>query len=164
MMALSPGLPELGGWQRTTVAMAKVSPLANSSADCFNSCSSIAVPCLGQSPIWPSVAAPQEMLQCQQAFQVVRRGEDIDMWKRGTHGPGQRLIVLHAQQRIQPDDLPAAAPDGAQLSRHQLRLTCVPSIAEDQDQCIAGKKLSRALIEVMQRLADLRAARPTRRF
>src|SRR5215831_3094032 len=74
MIALSPGLPELGGWQRTTVAMAKVSPLANSSADCFNSCSSIAVPCLGQSPIWPSVAAPQEMLQCQQAFQVVRRG------------------------------------------------------------------------------------------
>src|SRR5215469_11546358 len=113
MIALSPGLPELGGWQRTTVAMAKVSPLASSSADCFNSCSSIAVPCLGQSPKGPSVAAPQEMLQRQQALQVVRRGEDIDVRKRGAHAAGQRLIVLHAQQRIQPHDLPAAAPDRA---------------------------------------------------
>src|SRR6266702_1684588 len=41
MIALSPGLPDVGGWQRTTVATAKDAPLATNSDVFFRKRSSI---------------------------------------------------------------------------------------------------------------------------
>jgi hypothetical protein len=44
MMALSPGLPDVGAWQRTTVATAKGLPCVVNSVDFFKKSSNIQVP------------------------------------------------------------------------------------------------------------------------
>src|SRR5580765_145696 len=103
-------------------------------------------------------------LQSEQAFQIVRRGKHVNMRQGSAHAPRYWLITVHAQQRIEPDYLSHASSDRPKLRGKQLWLACVPSVTQNDEQCVARKQPAVTAVELPQRLPDLRPSRPPGAF
>jgi hypothetical protein len=63
---------------------------------------------------------PREIrLESRQAFEIVRGGEQVDVWQRRLHAARLRAVVAPADQGIEPDDAPATATQAAHfLAEH----------------------------------------------
>src|SRR5208282_6631205 len=104
-------------------------------------------------------------LQRQQALQVVRRSENIDVGQGSAHSGRYRLVVLQTQQWVQPNELADASLHVAQLRSQCTGLSRVPTVAQDHEHRVAGPQLPAVmLVEFSKRPTDVGAARPSRRL
>ena len=79
------------------------------------------------------------------------------------HSTGEGLVVRASQQRVEPDDSPAAPAKARHLTREQRRVAAVPAVGHDQqDRPIAHHTSSPPSVERVQRLAGARPAAPIR--
>src|SRR5215472_14328022 len=99
MMALSPGLPEVGGWQRTTIAVAKRSPAATSSADFLRKSSNIGSRTRAKSRVKQSFSRPLR--------QPLRLAQGSGLWPQaGTRDSGQapKGLLFHPTTLLSRED------------------------------------------------------------
>src|ERR1700756_4268007 len=88
----------------------------------------------GRTSVIPSIAGKnplQVLVKRQQTFQIVRRGKDVHIAERSSHSSSDWSIVLHPQERIEPQDALRPALSKAHLFRQELRIASVPAIAEN---------------------------------
>src|SRR5215471_12449642 len=95
------------------------------------------------------------ILEREQTLEVVRRDEDVDIWQRRVHAAGEGLVVLHSEQRIEPDHAPNLALHTGQLCSEKTRFARVPAVAQHEKESIARAQLSAMeLVEFAQRSAN----------
>ncbi len=63
-----------------------------------------------------------------EAIDVVRGQEIVDVAERRLHAARQRLVAGRAEQRVQPDQPPAAAPQPRHLAGEHIRFAAIPSV------------------------------------
>src|SRR5262245_20740242 len=101
--AFAPAFAAVAATVRTTVASANGSPAAL------------------RAEIMPRMSEARSItsypceirLEGRQAFDIVRRREQVDIWQRRLHAARLRAVTAPADQRIKPDDAPAAATQAA---------------------------------------------------
>src|SRR5262252_3153056 len=147
--ALAPAFAAVAATVRTTVASANGSPAALrlemvpriSSARAMNS-----YPC-------------EIGLERREAREIVGRREQVDKGQRRLHSPRARAVVAPAEQRVEPDDAPAAPPQAAHLGREPLGLAGVVAVGDDHH---GGARIDDAprvpAVEGREALADAGAA------
>src|SRR5580704_6655388 len=73
----------------------------------------------------------QIRLECGEAFQIVRRREQVDIGQRRLHAARLRRVIAPADQRIEPDDFAATPPQPAHLLAELARLAGVVAVGDD---------------------------------
>src|SRR6516164_1307760 len=103
----------------------------------------------------------QILFESQQALQIMRRRENINMGKRRTNATRYRPIVFQSQKRIQPQQLLYTAACLAKLRSQNFRRAGVPTVAQNNKEGVARKHPpTKTSIELSERSADPGAAGP----
>src|SRR5215813_9297177 len=147
--ALAPALAAVAATVRTTVASANGSPLA------------FMVEMRSRMSVASSMASdPRQMrFERREAFEIVGGSEQVDIGQRGLHPARPWAVIPPADQRIEPDDAPAAPAQAPHLLGEPLRLAGVVAIGHDHDR---GARIDHAArvpaVEGREALADAGAA------
>src|SRR5882724_7923769 len=107
-----------------------------------------------------SSSREQMPFQRAQRHQIMRRREDVDMGKRRLHPLRERLVSRAAEQRIEPDHLPAPQLQRLQLRPEERRVPGVPAVAEDDHDGASVHQPQPVAVEGREALADARPAGP----
>ena len=67
-----------------------------------------------------------------EAGKIVDRQEVIDKRQCRLHTSRERLVVLGSKQRVQPDQAMAASLKPAEFLAHEIGLTTVPPVGDEQ--------------------------------
>ena len=86
--------------------------------------------------------------------------QPVDVRHRGLHPARQRLVARVGGERVQPDDRCAVRAQARHLLRELLRLAAVPAVGEQDHHRAAADPAAVLAVELRDRLADPRAARP----
>src|SRR5215813_9295137 len=147
--ALAPALAAVAATVRTTVARANGSHLA------------WMVEMRSRMSVASSMASdPRQMrFERREAFEIVGGSEQVDIGQRGLHPARPWAVIPPADQRIEPDDAPAAPAQAPHLLGEPLRLAGVVAIGHDHDR---GARIDHAArvpaVEGREALADAGAA------
>src|SRR5580700_2955722 len=146
--ALAPALAAVAATVRTTVASTNDSPDVLRDAIVSRMSSARFISNLRQI-----------RLERGEAFQIVRRREQIDIGQRRLHAARLRRVIAPADQRIEPDDFSATPPQPAHLLAELARFAGVVAVGDDHQR---GARIDDAprmpAIEGGEAFADPRAA------
>src|SRR5262245_45579644 len=121
--AFAPALAAVDATVRTTVASANGSPAALRAE---------MMPRMSEARSIKSY--PGEIgLKGRKAFEIVGRGKQIDKRQRCLHAPRLRTVVAPADQRIEPDNAPAAATQTPHFLTELLGRTGVVTVGNDHN-------------------------------
>jgi len=89
------------------------------------------------------------------------RQKVVNMGQRGLNPAHQWLVLIRAEQRVEPDQTMATAMEPIHLLPKHVDITSVPAIADDHHHCALAQYPSRPIIvERADGFADARAACP----
>src|SRR5580693_8565466 len=122
--ALAPALAAVAATVRTTVASTNDSPdvLRDAIVSRMSSARFI-------------LDLRQIRLERREAFEIVRRREQIDIGQRRLHAARLGRVIAPADQRIEPDDFAATPPQPAHLLAELTRLAGVVAVGDDHQRC-----------------------------
>ena len=115
-------------------------------------------------PAPPDVAradAREDLAEALEAGDGAGRQEVVDVRERRPHPAGERLVAGRARERVEPDEPMAVAAEARRLGRDERRIAPVPAVRHDDDDAARPERPARpAQVELAERLADPRPARP----
>src|SRR5262245_43243918 len=96
-----------------------------------------------------------------EARDVVDGEKVVDVAERGLHSARQRLVLRRAEQRVEPDQPPAAAAHARELTAEEPWISTVPSIRHDEhDGAVSHDAARPSRVERAERFAYPRTASP----